>query len=214
LRDGLCDFDKDDHSHLVIDNTFNTNYWGYKLTGIIGMRNTGRAYTFGLGFMCSETTAAFVWVLTAIVELAGKRPGIIISDGDKALAAAIVSVFGDKYAAFRHILCVWHLSKNVYDNVNYIFSNASRVKKGDGQGVKAWHVFIRTRIALVPHAQPNSTACMQPHMRAALATVRRSCYSTFVRLLPYAHAHPHSRRARRRLLAAGKAERRAVAAHV
>lgn len=57
FRDGLADFDKDDHSHLVIDNTFNTNYGGYELTGLIGMGNTGCPYVFGLGFMSSETIA-------------------------------------------------------------------------------------------------------------------------------------------------------------
>lgn len=168
FRDGLADFDKDDHSHLVIDNTFNTNYWGYKLTGLIGMRNTGRPYVFGLGFMCAETIAAFVWLLTAIVALAGKPPGIIISDGDKALAAAIFLVFGAYFAAFCHILCIWHLSKNVFENVNYVFSNASRGKKSGGEGVNKWHEFIRTRVTRLrtPRAPPAS-----PH---AGAHVRRA----------------------------------------
>lgn len=171
FRDGLADFDKDDHSHLIIDNTFNTNYWGYKLTGLLGMRNTGRPYVFGLGFMCFETIAAFVWLLTAIVELAGKKPGIIISDGDKALAAAILLVFGAYFAAFCHILCIWHLAKNVYENINYVFSNASRGKKGDGKGVDGWRVFIRARFTRTPEY----TACMQARERAALARVDCAC---------------------------------------
>lgn len=136
------------------------------------MRNTGRGYTFGLGFMCSETIAAFVWLLTSIVALAGKRPGIIISDGDKALAAAILLVFGAYFAAFLHILCIWHLSKNVYENVNYVFSNASRGRKGGGEGVDRWRAFIRTRITLTPRAQPEY---MQAHERAALARVNCAC---------------------------------------
>jgi hypothetical protein len=208
FRDGLNDFDLDDHSHLIIDNTFNTNYWGYKLTGLIGMRSTGRGYTFGLGFMCSETIAAFVWLLTAIVELAGKRPGIIISDGDKALAAAILIVFGAYFAAFLHILCIWHLSKNVFENINHVFSNKSRGKKGGGEGVNAWQVFNRTRVTLTALAQPE----LQAGARTLCARVRQLCLLLIASLL---HLPTHAlTRARRRLLAARKAERRADARHV
>lgn len=211
FREGLCDFDKDDHSHLIIDNTFNTNYWGYKLTGLIGMRNTGRGYTFGLGFMCSETISAFVWLLTAIVELAGKRPGIIISDGDKALAAAILLVFGSHFAAFLHILCIWHLSKNVFSNVNHVFSNASRGKKGGGKGVDAWRVFIRTRVTLTPLAQPEVHS-LHADTRARCARASQLCLP--LTASPLRLPTRVLTRACRLLLAARQAERRAVAARI
>ncbi|RYQ79720.1 hypothetical protein Ahy_Scaffold1g106590 isoform B [Arachis hypogaea] len=61
-----------------------------------------------------EEVRTYRWLLLNLVDVMGeKTPCVVVTDGDKAMRAAIAEVF----PAARHRLCGWHLEKNCVQRV-------------------------------------------------------------------------------------------------
>ena len=55
----------------------------------------------------------------------GKHPGVVLTDGDHAIAAAVSHVW--PYA--HHRLCLWHIFQNAAKNIGHIFNQKTRFDK-------------------------------------------------------------------------------------
>uniref|UniRef100_A0A803MWY6 Protein FAR1-RELATED SEQUENCE n=1 Tax=Chenopodium quinoa TaxID=63459 RepID=A0A803MWY6_CHEQI len=72
----------------------------------------------GVALIANEKTDTYIWVLEQLKEVGGNvAPYTIITDGDKAMAAAITEVFPRAH----HRLCMWHLMRNIKGHTNKRF---------------------------------------------------------------------------------------------
>uniref|UniRef100_A0A2N9FG61 Protein FAR1-RELATED SEQUENCE n=1 Tax=Fagus sylvatica TaxID=28930 RepID=A0A2N9FG61_FAGSY len=70
---------------------------------------------FGCALLVDETVKTYTWVLkTLIGAMNNKMPMSVVTDGDKAMRAAIEKVL----PASQHRLCIWHLERNAQSNLN------------------------------------------------------------------------------------------------
>jgi hypothetical protein len=83
------------------------------LFNIVGVTAINTSFFVGFCFLDNEDTESFQWVLERLHELYDEmgipRPTTIISDSDFALLEARKRVF----PGTNHLLCVWHVFKNV-----------------------------------------------------------------------------------------------------
>lgn len=112
----------------IFDNTFNTNSLGLKLGVLSTIDRFGCTRLVGASLMRSETRAAFVTVLRAFQTLAGIDFAVLLTDGDLWLADGI----REACPSCTHLLCTWHLSKNLLRNVKAAFGNKT----------EDWHAFL------------------------------------------------------------------------
>jgi len=98
---------------LLMDCTYNTNRFNMPLYTITGITSTSRSFTIGMAFLGGEKFEEFQWVLRQLQLLYQKihlkAPCSIVTDCDLALMNAIKLVFPSS----QHLLCLWHISKNV-----------------------------------------------------------------------------------------------------
>jgi hypothetical protein len=134
----------DDEDMWIYDITFGTNRQGYKLGLLTGVTRERRGYVMGMTFMDAETVENFTWVLTRCVSFVGCKPGVLLTDGCTKLYAAIVIVFGLFFATTCHLLCVWHLSNNVWEHIRPLFGAIVRGSKSGGSpSTLQWRAFNR-----------------------------------------------------------------------
>ncbi|KAJ1631856.1 hypothetical protein T492DRAFT_869337 [Pavlovales sp. CCMP2436] len=113
----------------VYDLIFNTNRRNYKL-GVFDQ-------------------PSFACVLRWYAEVFGSHPLTLITDGDYALHLAIIEVLGTYFAAWCHILCVWHIAQLVAKHVKHTFGAAVAGKRGGGSD-KRWNKFNSERCLALP----------------------------------------------------------------
>ena len=74
--------------------------------------------------MCREIIDSFVWVFSAFLKLVNNYSSkVILTNEDKAISQAIEIVFGQNT---KHVLCIWHLWKNVIKNLANILGTKWR----------------------------------------------------------------------------------------
>lgn len=149
-----------------IDSTFNTNRYNYKLTLITTVRRDGKTRIKAIALMLFEDKESFVTMFKWYRDAFGSLSSATISDGDMAMRAAIVEVFGQDYADKKHILCVWHESKVVVKHIKPLFGAQVSGKRGAGGNDAKWNGFIRTRVARARARAP---------LRPVVCAVRALC---------------------------------------
>ncbi|KAL4300989.1 hypothetical protein AHAS_Ahas17G0256000 [Arachis hypogaea] len=69
---------------------------------------------FGFALLEDEEVRTYRWVMLNLLDVMGqKKPCVVVTDGDKAMRAAIAEVM----PTARHRLCGWHLEKNCIQRV-------------------------------------------------------------------------------------------------
>jgi len=101
---------------VLIDTTYNTNYYSIPLVVICGVDNNYKNIIFALGLVNDETSQTYQWLLRNFAELTQITPRFVISDGDLALGSAIEK----EYVNVPHRLCQWHISRNLHRNFNFL----------------------------------------------------------------------------------------------
>ncbi|KAL4593859.1 hypothetical protein ACB092_M009000 [Castanea dentata] len=99
---------------LAFDTTYKTNVYKKPLVILVGVNHHRQTTVFGCAVLVDETIETYIWVLqNLLVAMNNKTPISVVTDGDKAMSAAIKSVFPES----RHRLCVWHLDRNAFANL-------------------------------------------------------------------------------------------------
>ncbi|CAN0918195.1 PKS-NRPS hybrid synthetase cheA [Linum grandiflorum] len=95
------------HYVVCMDSTYKTNRYGYPLVELIGVTPVGKSFTIAYVLMKDESTESYTWVLERLKTLLDEDlvPGVIVTDRELGLLAAIPLVFPDS----AHLLCVWHI---------------------------------------------------------------------------------------------------------
>lgn len=113
---------------LIMDCTYKTNKYKMPLLIIIGVTCINTSFFVAFCFMKGETFGDYCWVLEALKRLYDhlnlSYPEVILSDGDKALALAILYVFGRREfgrGKMHHALCVWHINNNFTEHCKKYF---------------------------------------------------------------------------------------------
>lgn len=112
-----------ENSELLIMNcTYKINRYKMPLLIITGVTNLNTYFYVTFCFLKSEHIEDFVWALEAVralyIKLGLSSSEVIITDGDKAISGALHQVFG---STTKHLLCIWHLEKNIAENCSQYF---------------------------------------------------------------------------------------------
>jgi histone-lysine N-methyltransferase SETD2 len=59
--------------------------------------------------MAGEAAEDYEWALKCLHESWGRLPGVVASDCDDALTSALAAMWPET----KHVLCMWHINKNV-----------------------------------------------------------------------------------------------------
>lgn len=107
------------HELVQMDSTYRTNRFDMPLLHIVGRTNTNKTFTMAVCFLRRERTEDYEWALRAFQRLVGDhfRPKTIVTDRALALVNSIASVFPSS----RHVLCAWHVAKNIAANCKALF---------------------------------------------------------------------------------------------
>jgi hypothetical protein len=109
---------------IVFDNTYKVNRFNMPFGIFTGVNNFGQSVCFAGTLMCRETIDSFVWTFNAFLKLVNNySPRVILTDEDKAMSQAILITFGQNT---KHVLCIWHLWKNVIKNLANILGTKWR----------------------------------------------------------------------------------------
>ena len=100
---------------IVFDNTYKVNRFNMPFGIFTGVNNFGQSICFARTLMCQETINSFTWTFESFLKMVNNNPPkVILTDEDKAISQAIQNVFGQNS---KHVLCIWHLWKNVIKNL-------------------------------------------------------------------------------------------------
>ncbi|XP_028061474.1 PKS-NRPS hybrid synthetase CHGG_01239-like [Camellia sinensis] len=106
---------------LIIDCTYKTNRYRLPLLEIVGVTSTDMSFFVAFAYLQFERIDNYVWVLTTLRSLLDgiSIPEVIVTDRELALMNAIDRVFSTS----RHLLCRWHISRNVLAKCKKMFKS-------------------------------------------------------------------------------------------
>ncbi|RYQ99407.1 protein FAR1-RELATED SEQUENCE 5-like [Arachis ipaensis] len=94
---------------VAFDATYRSNKYKKPLVVFSGSNHNKQTAIFGFALLEDEEVRTYRWVLLNLVDIMdNKKPSVVVTDGDKAMRAAI----DDVLPSARHRLCGWHLEKN------------------------------------------------------------------------------------------------------
>lgn len=83
---------------------------------LLGMTNMDSTFVLGIAFIRHEKKEQYTWVMRQLKRFCCSedcQPKIMATDRELALMNAIEEVFSD----VNHLLCRWHISKNIVSNI-------------------------------------------------------------------------------------------------
>ena len=110
---------------LLFDPTWGTNRAGFKLCCFTTVSSTGQTVILAFCLLMEETHIMFEWAFRCFAEVFRTPPRTLFTDGDYCIATAFASVSEDDgpWAGARHLLCVFHISKNFYEHIKRLFGS-------------------------------------------------------------------------------------------
>ena len=97
---------------------------------------TGATKVLAYSFLLDETVESFMWACECFKDAFRVVPAVIFTDSDMAMKAAIASAF----PGAKHLLCVWHLSKNMFTHIKAACGNNDALWK---RMVSAWWLITK-----------------------------------------------------------------------
>lgn len=110
---------------ILIDSTYNTNYYSIPLVLISGIDNNMKNVIFAIALINDETKETYQWIWRQFLELTQIKPKLVISDNENSIVSSIESELDGSF----HRLCAWHMSKNFRKNFNFIPSENQELKE-------------------------------------------------------------------------------------
>ena len=123
---------------FVLDCTYKTNRYSMPLLHIIGVSPSNSTFSVAFCFMQNEQEESYIWALKSFFSLLGSLPftPVLCTDRDLALLGAI-DVACPKYP---HLLCIWHINKNVTSNTKRHFTTNSEYQ----EFLQSWNRLIHS----------------------------------------------------------------------
>ena len=121
---------------LLFDPTWGTNLYRWKLCMIATVAATGETVLIAYALLEEETMLGFEWVFGCVSSHLVVPPKVVFSDHDDKIETALRRMQVDAWPDHLHFLCVYHISKNVFQHLRGLFL-------ADGGGVLWKAVFDR-----------------------------------------------------------------------
>ena len=104
-----------------MDCTYKTNKYKMPLFDIVGVSCFNTSFYAGCAFLKNEREEDFIWALSMFKKVLPKetQPSVIMSDRQQAFTNAVNVVFPTTI----HLLCVWHIEKNLMTNCRKHFDS-------------------------------------------------------------------------------------------
>ena len=110
-------------SVILMDCTYKTNKYKMPLLVIIGVTNLNTTYYLAFCLLRQEESDDFRWALEQLRELLlyvdVPDPTCVITDREISCISQLRTVF----PATKHLLCIWHINKNVLSHCKRLFTN-------------------------------------------------------------------------------------------
>jgi hypothetical protein len=106
---------------FLLDCTYKTNRYKMPLLHIIGLSPSNSSFSIAFCFMQNEQEESYKWTLQTFFSWLSPLPLplVLCTDRDLALLGAIKAI----YPKSPHLLCVWHINKNVLAKTKQYFSS-------------------------------------------------------------------------------------------
>jgi hypothetical protein len=111
-----------DGNIVLFDTTHRTNRYCAKLGCFTTVGNDGETIILAVLITMQERQQDFEWGFKEFMKAFRVAPGVICTDGDPAIAAAVRAVFP---SSTKHQLCLFHLSLNFKDHIKKCFPSQS-----------------------------------------------------------------------------------------
>ena len=105
---------------LLMDCTYKCNRYNLPLLQIVGVTSIEMTFPGAFAYLESEREDNYTWALTRLKSVLddSAMPRVILSDRVLALINAIERVFPNA----KHLLCRWHVNKNVIAKCKKLFA--------------------------------------------------------------------------------------------
>ena len=107
-----------------------------KMAAWVTVEATGATKVLAYSFLLDESVESFLWACECFKDAFRVAPAVIFTDSDLAMKAAIAAAFADA----KHLLCVWHLSKNMFTHIKAACGNNTALWK---RMVSAWWLITK-----------------------------------------------------------------------
>lgn len=111
---------------LGLDNTYQTNRFKLYLFQVVGVTDQRSLAQFGFGLINTEKQAGYEWLCKQLDsirrQLFVSKPGVVITDKEKALKNTLASRFPDA----QQQLCVFHMNSNVRARIRSRWTDPNR----------------------------------------------------------------------------------------
>ncbi len=119
---------------VLLDCTYKTNRFGLPLLNIIGITGLGTSFYLAFAFLRAEAEKDFTWALEQLAKIIPHAPNVIVTDRDLALMNALQVVFPDS----AHLLCQWHIRKNVVSRSKLHFRQHRPLDETSGEAQRPY----------------------------------------------------------------------------
>ena len=114
---------------LFIDYTYKNNKFNMPLCIFNGVSASNKSFYIGFAFLRHEDKDSHHWILSKVQELfrrVGKEEGpkVVLTDNEDALIAGLEEAMPASY----HILCVWHINKNILARATKFFPRPEEIQ--------------------------------------------------------------------------------------
>ena len=110
---------------VMFDPTYNTNAHGLQLSAFTTIDKHGRTKILAISLFTNADEVTFTWLFQKFVLVFRIPPAVILTDGDLAMGLALGKLCkpGHEWALCVHLLCIYHISKNLYKHLHPLFTN-------------------------------------------------------------------------------------------
>ncbi|KAL6129157.1 hypothetical protein ACLB2K_072510 [Fragaria x ananassa] len=99
---------------VIIDSTYKTNTYCCPFILFVGLNNHRVSVLFACAIVANEKEETFTWVIQKFLEsMNNKHPKTVVIDGDEVMC----TVLNKLMPTTRHMLCAWHIGRNIGQNV-------------------------------------------------------------------------------------------------
>ena len=106
---------------LLFDPTWGTNLYRWKLCMIATVAATGETVLLAYALLEDESMLGFEWVFSCVSSHLVAPPKVVFSDHDDKIETALSRMRHGAWPDHLHFLCVYHISKNVFQHLRCLF---------------------------------------------------------------------------------------------
>ena len=124
LPGGLGEWAKGGDTNTVLfDPTHGTNAYRMKLCLFTGVGQHGKTIIYAAAVLAAESQEMFRWAFRGFHNVFMVKPLSVFTDRDYNIEAVLVelALSGGIWEGTKHMYCIWHLSKNVYEHLRTLF---------------------------------------------------------------------------------------------